>query len=111
MKLKVADENADARQLLPPSEPDGSGIGVNYADAYLKPLNVELENGEKLTCKRKGLKIMFTLGDRKGEALMCKRTQGPDPEKILREALVEAAQEAGVSFSVDEGAIYVETNS
>ena len=111
MRVKLCSENGESEQLLPPNQPDGSGIGVNYADAYLKPLNAEVETGEKVACKRKGLKIMFSYGEQKGEALMCKRTHGPDPKNILRHALVAAAQAAGFALAVEEGEIYLEATA
>lgn len=106
MKLKINDENADAEALIPPNQPDNSGIGVNYADAYLKTLNVELEDGRKVVCKRKGLRINLSVGDAKGEALMRKRENGPDVKSILRCALNEASTAAGLGFSVEEGVMY-----
>lgn len=109
MKTKVCAVNTDAEQLLPPNQPDGSGIGVNYADAYIKPFNTELEDGSKLACKRKGLKIMVAIGDQKGEALMCKRTHGPDPRLILQAALQESCQAAGATLTVEGGDVYLET--
>ncbi len=106
--MRLSDENLQADQCLPPAQLDGSGIGVNYTDAYIKPFNTQLDDGTKVTCKRKGLKIMLSIGDRKGEALMCKRQHGPDPKQILHQALVEAAADAGAAFTVDEGAVYLE---
>jgi hypothetical protein len=108
MKIKIADENPDAAGLIPPAQPDNSGVGVNYADAYIKPLNVELENGMKLTCKRKGLKIMLALDDKKGEALLRKREHGPDIPQILNHALTEAAKSIDAGFSAENGALYIE---
>ena len=108
MKLRIAQENSAAEALIPPSEPDGSGIGVNYADAYIKPFNVELDGGLKITCKRRGLKIALTIGDVKGEALMRRLDDGPDVKNILRKALEAAAQQADAAFSVEEGVAYLE---
>lgn len=108
MKTHIADENPEAEQLIPPSEPDGSGIGINYADAYIKPMNVQLQDGPKIVCKRKGLKILLSIDDRQGEALMRRIEHGPDVKVILREALKTAAEEAGSAFSVVDGAIYLE---
>lgn len=108
MKIKVAEENQEAELLIPPSKPDSSGIGVNYTDAYLKVLNTQLETGEKLACKRKGLKLLLSLGEKKGEVLMCKRTNGPDVRNILREALTELFRSIGTTFTVDGGVIYLE---
>ncbi|HWD92648.1 MAG TPA: hypothetical protein VG938_09885 [Verrucomicrobiae bacterium] len=108
MKLKINSENVEADKLIPPAQPDASGIGVNYADAYIKVLNVTLENGVKIACKRKGLKIMLVVGDKNGEALMRKREHGPDVKVILRRALEEAASAAGGAFLVENGVVYLD---
>lgn len=108
MKLKISEENKEAENLLPPTQPDSSGIGVNYTDAYIKSMNVELENGQKVTCKRKGLKIMLAIGENKGEALMRKRENGPELKVILNKALSEAAEQAGAKFSVEDGVMFFE---
>lgn len=107
MKVKLADVNVDAETKLPPHEKDGSQIGVNYTDLYLKPMNTELDDGRKVTCKRKGLKITFTLGDQQGEAIMRRIENGPDPKNILQCALTEAARAAGASLHIDDEAIYL----
>ncbi|MCH2115784.1 MAG: hypothetical protein MK171_12850 [Pirellulales bacterium] len=108
MKIRIAAENAEAEKLIPPAAPDGSGIGVNYADAYIKPLNVETEDGRKITCKRKGLKILISIGDKKGEAIMRRVDHGPDVRDMLREALVAATAEAGAQFMVEDNCLYLE---
>lgn len=107
-KLKIAPENQAAEALIPPAKPDSSGIGVNYADEYLKAMNVQLENGIALKAKRKGLKVTLTLGDKSGEALMRKREHGPDVKVILNRALTEAATVLGVAFIVESGVMYLE---
>ena len=108
MKLKLTDVNLDAEAKLPPNEKDGSRIGVNYTDLYIKPMNVELEDGRKVACKRKGLKITFSIGDKKGEAIMRRIENGPDLRNILQCALADAAQAAGATFSVENNAIYLD---
>jgi hypothetical protein len=108
MKVRIAQENRDAEALIPPAEPDGSKIGVNYADAYLKALNVELLGGPRVTAKRKGLKVLLQIGERKGEGLMRRLEHGPDVKAILRRALEEASAAAGARFSVEDGDIYLE---
>jgi hypothetical protein len=108
MKVKINLENIEAEKLIPPTTSDSSGIGVNYADAYVKALNVTLENGVKAFCKRKGLKLTLTVGEKKGEALMRKREYGPDLKNILRCALEEAARAAGSAFTVEDGTMYFE---
>ena len=108
MKTKLSDENRSAQELLPPGSPDGSGIGVNYVDAYIKSLNTTTEDGRTVTCKRKGLKLTFSIGDRQGEALLRRLEHGPDPVQILQEALQEAAQQAGASLVTEDGVHYIE---
>ena len=108
MKVRIADENVEAEQLLPPAAPDGSGIGVNYVDAYIKPMNVETENGHKIACKRKGLKIILSINDKTGESIMRRIEHGPDAKNILGQALLTAAQEAGAKFSVEDQVIYLD---
>lgn len=108
MRHRIADENQDAEKLIPPAQPDGSRIGVNYTDAYLKPLNTELEDGRKLSCKRKGLKITLKIGDATGEAIMNRLEHGPDVKNILRQALESAAAAAGARFETEAGAVYLE---
>jgi len=108
MRVAVARENADARRRVPPSEPDGSGIGVNYVDAYVKALEVELASGAKVSCKRKGLEITLSIGERSGTALLRRLDHGPDVETILRRALEDAAEAAGSRFTVEDGTMYLE---
>jgi hypothetical protein len=107
-KLRIADENLAAEELLPPKSPDGSGIGVNYVDAYLKPLNAILEDGEKVVFKRKGLKIILAIGQRTGEAVIRRADHGPDPRNMLRRALESAAEAAGVKLTFADGGVYLE---
>ena len=107
MKTRIAEENAAAADLLPPHAPDGSGIGVNYVDAYIKRLNVELDDGPTITCKRKGLKITLSIADRTGEALLRRIEHGPEPPTILRKALEAASRDAGSEFVVEDGVIYL----
>ena len=111
MKIRIADENVEAEKLIPPASPDGSGIGVNYVDAYLKPLNVETEEGKKVTFKRKGLKILFSIDENKGEAIMRRIDHGPDVKNILRQAILSATSEADAQFSVEDSGVYLELTS
>jgi hypothetical protein len=108
MKFRIGPENPDAEGLIPPARPDGSGIGVNYADAYLRSLSAEIEGGRKVSAKRKGLKVILSIGEAKGEAVMRRLERGPDPRAILRHALEEAAAAAGARFSVEDGVIFLE---
>ena len=105
---KVIEENPAAAEWLPENKPDGSGIGVNYVDAFLKPLNCELEDEVRLACKRRGLKITVSLGDRKGEAILRRIENGPDVRAILHAALTEAFAQAGAKCEHGDGNIRVE---
>ena len=105
---KVIEENPAAAEWLPENKPDGSGIGVNYVDAFLKPLNCELEDEVRLACKRRGLKITVSVGDRKGEAILRRIENGPDVRAILHAALTEAFAQAGAKCEYGDGNIRVE---
>ena len=108
MKMKLADESDKADKWLPDVTPDGSEIGANYADAYLKAMNKTLDDGVEVRCKRRGLKISVQVGERKGEALMRRLEHGPGVQSILQHALREAFEAAGVDYSTDDGEIFLE---
>ena len=101
--------NSDAEKLLPPNERDGSGVGVNYADAFISPMNTTLEDGTAVTCKRRGLRITLQIGESKGQALMSLHNDGPEPKVILQRALQSAAVEAGSRLEIVDGSIFLET--
>lgn len=107
MKTRLCEVNAAAREKLPEHTGDKSGVGVHYVDAYLKPLNVTLEDGTAVTCRRKGLKIVFSAAGNKGEGLLRRLQDGPDPAVILDVALREAALAAGVALTVEDGSIFL----
>ena len=108
MRQRVAQVPTDIERLLPSAEEDNSGVGINYADAYLKAFKTTLDDGRKVLAKRRGLKITLKVGDRQGEGLMRRLEHGPEVETILRRALEEAAAQAGVVVSVDEDVIFLE---
>ena len=107
MRVRLADEATGIETLLPEERADNSGIGINYADAYLKVFKTTLEDGRKVLCKRRGLKLTLKIGDRSGEGLMRRLEHGPDVQVILRRALEEAAADAGVSINIEGGTIYL----
>lgn len=86
---------------------DKSGIGVHYVDAYIKPMNVKLEDGTAVKCKRRGLKITLAAGGKKGEGLMRRLDVNRDPVIMLDAALKEAAKAAGIELAVEDGAIFI----
>jgi hypothetical protein len=107
MKQRLCDVNQAAVDKLPQRTDDKSGIGVHYVDAYIKPMNAKLADGTAVKCKRRGLKILLSVGDRKGEGLMRRLDVSPDPIAMLDAALQEAAKSAGVELSIEEGAILI----
>src|SRR3954453_20606128 len=108
MKQRLCDINTAAAGKLPQHTDDRSGIGVHYVDAYLKPMNVKLDDGTAVKCKRRGLKIVLTVGTTKGEGLMRRLDVSRDPVVMLDAALQEAAKGAGVQISIEEGAVFIE---
>ncbi len=108
MKVKIGDVNPKAKDHLPEVKPDASGVGVNYAEAYLKPFKARLEDGSKVLCKRRGLELKLRIGDREGRSLLRRLEHGPDVENILRRALEEAARGAGAAFVEEDGALFLD---
>jgi len=106
MKVKICDVNPAAESKLPEHTGDKSGIGVHYVDAFIKPMNVKLEDGTPVRCKRRGLKITLSAGTRKGEGLMRRLDVSPDPAIMLNAALQEAAKAAGFELMVEDSAIF-----
>jgi hypothetical protein len=108
MKIKLCDVCLTAKDKLPAHTSDKSGIGVHYVDAYVKPMNVKLDDGTRVKCKRRGLKIMLQVGEKKGEGLMRRLDFSKDPVVMLDAALQEAAQSAGVALTIDNGQVFLE---
>jgi hypothetical protein len=97
-----------ALDKLPAKTDDKSGVGVHYADDYLKALSVKRDDGIVVKAKRRGLKIVLTVKTaagtaRSGEGLLRRLANGPDPIPILDAALQEAAGQAGVTLAVADG--------
>jgi hypothetical protein len=107
MKVKLCDISTAAAGKLPETTGDKSGIGVHYVDAYIKPMNVKLEDGTPVKCKRRGLKIALSAGPKKGEGLMRRLAVSPDPVVMLQAALQEAAAAAGIGLAVEDGGIFL----
>jgi hypothetical protein len=104
---KLCEVNSTAIEKLPPTFSDKSGIGVHYTDAFIKPMNTKLPDGTRVSCKRKGLKLMLTVGTKKGEGLMRRLEISKDPIVMLQAALQEAAKAAGVEIKITENEILV----
>ncbi len=108
LKVALGPENQDAEKLLPSVVDDGSGVGINYADAYIKGIKLTLQDGRKITVKRRGLKITIAIGDKTGDGLLRRLQNGPDEKNMLREALKEAARNASAAFDVENGVMMLE---
>ena len=108
MKTKLCDINPAAKEKLPEFTDDKSGIGVHYMDAYLKPMNTKLPDGTPVRAKRRGLKVTLTAGGKKGDGLMRRLDVSRDPVAMLDTALQEAAKNAGLELTVEDGAIYLD---
>ena len=106
VKVKICDVNPVAESKLPEHSGDKSGIGVHYVDAFIKPMNVKLEDGTPVRCKRRGLKIVLSAGAKKGEGLMRRIDVSADPVIMLNAALQEASKAAGIELTVEDGAIF-----
>ena len=107
MKVRLCDVNPAAEEKLPKHTDDKSGIGVHYIDAWIKPMNKKLEDGTPVKCKRRGLKIVLSVGAKKGDGLMRRIDVSPDPVVMLDAALKEAAKAAGIELTVEDGAIFM----
>ena len=104
---KLCDINPAAREKLPPTFAEKSGIGVHYTDAFLKPMNTKLPDGTRVGCKRKGLKIILTVGTKKGEGLMRRIYVSKDPVVMLNAALQEAARAAGLKLEITDNEVLI----
>ena len=105
--IKLCDIDPNAAQKLPPTTQDKSGIGVHYMDAFIKPMNTKLEDGTRVACKRRGLKVTLTVGAKKGSGIMRRLEVSKDPVVMLQAALKEAAKEAGVDLEITDTEILV----
>lgn len=108
MRVTIAVDEAQAEAHLPEAKPDGSGVGINYADQILKPFKQTLPDGRKLLAKRRGLKITVTIGDKVGEAILRRLENGPDVKNMFRKAFEQAAQNAGAAIVFEPNTIHLD---
>jgi hypothetical protein len=94
--------------FLPSARPDGSGVGVNYADQVLKLLKQTLPDGRKLSARRRGLRVTVVIGERSGEAIMRRIEHGPDVRTVFERALAAASQGAGAELTREPGAVHLD---
>lgn len=105
--IKLCDINPAAKDKLPPTFAEKSGIGVHYTDAFIKPMNTKLPDGTRVACKRRGLKISLVVGTKKGEGLMRRLDVSRDPVVMLKAALEEAAKNAGVQMQITDTEVLI----
>jgi hypothetical protein len=70
-------------------------------------MNTKLADDTRIACKRKGLKILLVVGNKKGEGLMRRLDVSKDPIAMLNAALQEAAKAAEVKLEITENEIFV----
>jgi len=108
MKVTLGRENPEAEQHLSTRKQDGSGVGINYLDAYMAGMKATAADGRRITFKRRGLKLTFLIGERNGEGLLRRLRDGPDEKNIVRRALEEAARNVGARFDIENGMLILE---
>jgi hypothetical protein len=108
MRVTIPTDDALLETYMPSARPDGSGIGVNYADQVLKLLKQTLPDGRKIAARRRGLKVSVTIGESSGHSIMRRIEHGPDTRVIFECALVEAAREAGAGLIREPGVIHLD---
>jgi hypothetical protein len=87
--IKLGAIKPAAKDKLPPAISDKSGIGVNYVDAFIAPMNAALPDNTRVSCKRKGLRITLRVGAKKGDGLMRRLAVSRDPVAMLQAAEVQ----------------------
>lgn len=105
--IKLCNRNLAALEKLPPKTPDKSGIGVHYIDAFVAPMNATLPDTTRVSCKRKGLRIVLRVGPKKGDGIMRRLAVSRDPVAMLEAALQEAATAAGVQLQITDTEILI----
>lgn len=108
MRVTILVDETLVDGFLPAARPDGSGVGINYADQFLKFLKSTLPDGRKLSARRRGLRITIAIGDATGEGLLRRIEHGPDVKKILEQALAEAARNAGATLTRAPGVVHLD---
>ena len=105
--IKLCSVNPLAKDKLPPTSPDKSGIGVHYVDAIVAPMNTTLPDNTRVSCKRKGLRLTLRVGAKKGDGLLRRLEVSADPVIMLNAALQEAAKAAGVQVEITDSEILI----
>jgi hypothetical protein len=104
---KLCDINKEAKNKLPPTFSEKSRIGTHYIDAFIKPMNTKLPDGNRVMVKRKGLKVTIRTKTATGDGLMRRLDVSEDPVVMLEAALQEAAEAAGIQLKITEDEILI----
>ncbi len=105
--IKLCDINHEAKEKLPPTFAEKSRIGTHYVDAYIKPMNTKLPDGNRVMVKRKGLKLTIRTKTAQGDGLMRRLDVSEDPVVMLQAALQEAAENAGIQLKITDDEIFI----
>ena len=106
MELLCAEDVA-AYEWHPKNKADGSEIGINFVDAYIKPLNKAQYLGQAIKAKRRGLKVTVQLGESKGEAIMRAADHEFDVEKTTYQVLRDAFAQLGKEICFQEKSFFM----
>ncbi|WED65045.1 hypothetical protein PXH66_22070 [Synoicihabitans lomoniglobus] len=106
--IKLCEIDPATDEKLPENFSDKSGVGVHYVSAFIKQLTTKLDDGTKVMCKRRGLKLMLRVNKAKGEGLLRRLEHGPDVKTMLKFALEEAAADAGATIEIRDDGVYLE---
>lgn len=105
---KLCDIDQTATEKLPPKFFEKSGVGIHYVDAMIKPMKTKLEDGTRVACRRKGLKLTLRVGKREGDGLLRRLQNGPDPKNMFSAALQEAATNAGITLKLTDTEMFID---
>ena len=107
-QIAIATIPEEIDQKLPRHRPDGSRIGVNYADAFGKCLNTTLPDGRPLAYRRRGLELTLTLGDRKAKTLLDRWAGHGDVQTIHGQAMSKLAEQLGYKYRYENRQVIFE---
>lgn len=109
--IKLCDIDPATDEKLPANFSDKSGVGVHYASAFIKQLAVKLDDGTRVMCKRKGLKLTLRINKAQGDGLLRRLEHGPDVKAMVHHALAEAAANAGAKLEVRGSEVFLQPPS
>lgn len=106
--IKLCEIDPATDEKLPENFSDKSGVGVHYVSAFIKQMTTKLDDGTKIMCKRRGLKLTLRINKAQGSGLLRRLEHGPDVKNQLKHALDEAATDAGAKIEIRGNEVYLE---